>query len=405
MTSKYSFFLPLTIIFLCFFDASSKFIFIAPVEWFFFVCLFFLMYCKIDFSGVVVFLFVIFFIISLISCLVNIQSYQGFEGFERWFGQYGFRVLIVFLFFLLYFSGFFDKNDVVFSFFVVNFFVAFIGVALIVWSGDIYFFRNGIYKMDDRGWLLLTSYFNPNSISRFLLFGLPFSILYSFRKNFILAVFLFLLNMIVLYSASSRMAILSLFMSLFLLIFLLDVKRSYKVLLFLTLFLLIGAFFGEAYERFEKKYNQIQESGTSIRIAMFDATVKAVNERPLFGYGPGNAKVVVNSDSEFIDVYNYFFPNNEHQIALHNTSMLIAIDLGLLGVFIYNFIFIFLGFFLFRAFKLSNDFLYLAVFFSLIFVAFMGLTSVIIGENLTWVVLGFSLCCIKFKSREDFHAL
>jgi O-antigen ligase len=337
--------------------------------------------------------------------LVNIESYQGFEGFERWFGQYGFRILIVFLFFSFFLSGFFDRNDVVFSFFLVNFFVAFLGVVLIIWSGDVFFFRNGMYRMGDRGWLLFTSYFNPNSLSRFLLCGLPFAILYSFRKNFVLAAFLFLLNMIVLYSASSRMAMLSLFMSMLVLFFVLDIKKINKIFLFLAFFLLIGVFFETTYERFQEKYDQIKDNGTSIRIAMLEATIKAVNERPLLGYGPGNAKAVINSDSEFIEVYELFFPGSEHQIALHNTSMLIAIDLGVLGVFIYNFIFVFIGFYLFRLFILSSDFLYLAVFFSLMFVAFMGFTSVIVGENITWIVLGFSLCCIKFRSRENFHAL
>ncbi|WP_415893406.1 O-antigen ligase family protein [Neptuniibacter sp. PT8_73] len=398
---RYRLFVPLMLLALCFFDAMSRVLMLAPFEVLFLLLLMMPLFVKVDWNGVVFYTLFLFLFVSLCSFVVSYEN-TGIYGFKYWFGQYAFRIGVVFVVVWLYLYRFFQIDDIARSMFWVNLLVSLTGITLMALFSDLQFFRNGVYRLDEgfKGIIDLTAYYNPNVISRYLILTAPLALYYSYRKSLFMTLLLIASNFAVIYSAGSRMAVLCIFLMFVLFMIFSKLKMSTKGVIFLIFTVFVFASFDRFYERMERKMEQVSEHGSSIRLAMLDATLDAVEKQPVLGYGPGMAKEVVNSDPEFISVYETLFPGNEHAIALHNTSMLVVLDLGLIALFVFNFLFLLLIYILYRQYRLYGDGMLLACLISVLGVYLMGFTSVSLGENIGWLIIGFAVCCIKSKGAQ-----
>jgi len=341
----------------------------------------------------------VLFILIILFSSINMVAFSGWLSKESVKGTFNILTRIAFVFVI---SIVLNKNKYIRANITsLNYFLftmVLFSVLLILNFGSLFVFRRpgavGALHIFQTGILSHLIFYNPNIMSRTVLFILPFCIstFIETRKLFnkIILMGLVLISVFLCFATLSRMVALTLAFVMFL-YFLFD-KRIRKTAAFILTFIGILALFiiSPFMERFLKiDFSEIQNEE---RYKTFEATIDAWSKKPLLGYGP-------NTYQSVMDKYGLTSRINPNiPKGSHNNFLTILLHFGLVGEVIFILLVLSL-FLLFKKFNLKKrdrfETYKLAGFLSFISIILTGMTAGNLGQNIVWFVLGLTIALHK----------
>jgi len=187
---------------------------------------------------------------------------------------------------------------------------------------------------------------NPNLLGAYLLvtwtFLLYFSKIAFLKKNFLFFLCLFILvlfNLLLIFKTASRGAWLGLFIQLILyFIFFIQFFKINKLFKSFTIAGLISGFFfifsqQAFYERLTSLFTTYNHSSNSFRMYVWDSCLKMFFDNFFFGIGPGS--------KSFYQAYSLYMHANYSALGAYSLILEIGVELGILGLI--SFVFLFLS--------------------------------------------------------------
>lgn len=344
-----------------------------------------------------------FAVIAMFSFFFNEVYYSETDGQIRaLIGQWYIRGLFVYL--LLY--GYRNKWLVlrqIKGMVLANIIAVALSTCIVIMTSDIMFFRSTVLSFKSPFYEIVrcTSMSNPNVLGRFLVVTFPYAFIYFLQKGNYHIYVLFVLNLFIVICTFSRMSLIIYLLEFLFLFSFVDHSSTRKLILLLLGSLLIYTFSQNLAERINQKTNQIKTYGTTLRIEMLKASLNALKERPLLGYGAGSSMAVINRYSKLTFLCSKI-KGREYQLSQHNTLVLIATEVGYIGLAVYLIMFILLfcrGFSLALKTKAATyrKKLNYVILLSSISYFCAGFTAVNFGENIGWVAIAMLVYTINNK--------
>ncbi|MFH1428044.1 MAG: O-antigen ligase family protein [Patescibacteria group bacterium] len=281
-------------------------------------------------KNIILFSFLIFLVISFISSLINTSFYSSFfSSFERMEGLINYLHLFIFLIILA--SIFKNKKDWLLFFRWSLFISLLVSLYAIFQKFNFSFVLNlGADRLD-------STLGNPSFLAAYLLFNVFLGLYIISKLESKFSKFLYglitLVNLIVIYFTGTKGVILALAFVFFIyLIYAIIKYKGYKKVIpgLLILIIIISSLY--IFISKKDKLEEFQQS-TSVknRFLVWQISLEAFKEKPIFGWGEGNFDVAYNKyyNPELKEIYF------DHA---HNIIIDIGVKYGILGIAAYLFI-------------------------------------------------------------------